>query len=136
MTPILTAEEIAEIEKRVNAATAGPWDAMFLFGGKDLPMCVQSQRGIEVCLVGENYTARNKPTPNFRFIAASRTDVPNLIASHRELERRLKVAEDAMDEAVSEQGNRYSHACAGWDCSRCAPITNPIHGALAEIRKP
>ena len=42
---------------------------------------------------------------------------------------------EAMGEALFAQGSRRIHACAGWDCSMCAFITNPIHYALAALPK-
>ncbi len=73
--------DLEKLKKLAEAATPGPWEAMFVFGSKDLPCEVvketnktQMVAGIEcpihlnICDVSE--TSEN-PTPNFRFIAAA-----------------------------------------------------------------
>lgn len=71
MTDLLTL--LSEWDERREKATAGPWEAMFAFGSSDLPCAVDAGK-IEICHVRDWYTEENNPTPNFRFIAAARTE--------------------------------------------------------------
>lgn len=89
--------ELSQIKERESKATAGPWTPYFVFGSSALPTCIESDKkdsegkNIEICAVEEWYTEENNPTPNFRFIAHSRSDVPALVAT---LERAIKIIED------------------------------------------
>ena len=74
MTDPMTPERLAEIEARAEAATEGPWEAW--------------DRGIgfEVHVDGEALNSELRETfrqADAEFIAASRTDVPALVAALR-----------------------------------------------------
>lgn len=96
---ILTETEIADIKKRADAATPGPWrgvrsddNGQWLMGinmpqGKDLPdypwISTDREPGSE--------------WDNCEFIAHSRTDVHRLIESHEGLRAKLKIANTALE---------------------------------------
>lgn len=101
----MTPERLDEIEERANAATPGPW---FLDDERPLTPCVWT--GYDEALgaeVAEYLTSRgyirpgddyprgcNHPAENMEFIAASRTDVPDLVAEVRRLRDALEVVFD------------------------------------------
>jgi len=86
MSDQLTDAELAEIEERVNAATAGPWFA------PDIGFDVRTEtdkHGYSNVIVfggGDDDDDYNIDTPETReFIAHSRQDVPRLLAEVRRL---------------------------------------------------
>lgn len=90
--PLLSDAQIAEIERRANAATAGPW-AVGCGHSLDGDLAVYEARGLGngdnriACWIWKGETAD--------FVANSRTDIPALIDTVRELLRQrdiLKVA--------------------------------------------
>jgi len=87
MTPPLSDAELDEIEARARAATPGPWTS-FVEGrdhqsGSDFIMTgPDTNRGEDIELLGA--TAADQD-----FIAASRQDVPRLVAEIRRLRKQL-----------------------------------------------
>lgn len=111
----MTEEQLAEIEARANAATAGPWQVWngpeYTGGGRDLCIgageewvvnmdhrygpdyadrCAHDSAGTcpsppdcPICRFNEDVTAEQAATA--AFIAAARTDVPELLAEVRRL---------------------------------------------------
>jgi hypothetical protein len=73
MEPILTDDEIAEIARRCEAATPGPWRSYIEgreeMSGSDFIMT----GGEDICLTGATHADQD-------FIAAARTDTPRLVA--------------------------------------------------------
>lgn len=88
MTPILTQKEREAIRAREQAATPGYWykDRDFSDIKSDL---MRSGPNVFIASVTSSHD-------DGEFIAHSKTDIPNLLDSCDELERRLKVAEDAL----------------------------------------
>ncbi|MYU24507.1 hypothetical protein [Streptomyces sp. SID8352] len=119
MTDRLTAQQLADIETRTNAATDGPWGT-YEFGGDTL---IEIAAGLEE--TGTGYRARreicrledepmdNDPThtewtgeedweqvqADAEFVAHARTDVPVLLAEIRRLDARVRELERPAVEA-------------------------------------
>jgi len=85
----LTEAELAEIEKRVNAASPGPWKSYV--EGRD-HTCGSSfiMRGEKGCR-GEDIELTGCSVADQDFIAAARQDIPALIAEIRTLQSLLKM---------------------------------------------
>ena len=94
----MTPEELKEIKERAEKATNGPWTAMFTFGSSDLPSEIIYETGRTMLIEGievpdndhifELHSQAKNPTPDIRFIAHARTDIPKLIEA---LEKAIKV---------------------------------------------
>jgi hypothetical protein len=99
----MTEEELIEIEARCNAATPGPWEqvkkSVRIAGLGDLPHAPNAYGGgICNCLGAQRlYRDDQVDRPavaNAVFIAASRSDVPALVAEVRRLRAELARRED------------------------------------------
>lgn len=98
--PILTDEELAEMEARCQAATPGPWfrradrfvEAKCELSAGDIVSPVRS------LIAQTRWTERNNPDNEAAytalFIAHARTDVPRLIAALRALQTKVKEQEE------------------------------------------
>ena len=84
----LTAEELAEIEKRTDAATPGPWETTDTHGDWKFTVVRRGRVGSDC----QDIRAGNEPDASF--IAASRTDIPRLLATIR-ADRATIAARDA-----------------------------------------
>jgi hypothetical protein len=82
MMPSITPEELDEMEARAAAATAGPWKSFIEgrdhWGGSDF-----------IRTEGEDIELNGATKADQDFIAASREDVPRLIAEVRALRKTL-----------------------------------------------
>jgi hypothetical protein len=84
MSDQLTDAELAEIEERVNAATAGPWKNRPLESEGDSSTVYQMSRfvdGREVSRICEVFSEE----ANAAFVAHARQDVPRLLAEVKRL---------------------------------------------------
>lgn len=77
---MLTLEQLAEIEKRAQAATEGPWKTGHC---EDVAVCHSGDIMAQVCLIGNE--SELGVFEDAEFIAHSREDVPALLATVREL---------------------------------------------------
>lgn len=98
----LTQEELAEIRKRAEAATAGPWrweDDLHDCEMPDLINDTQSIMDFGDCEMF--YPTQGTPPDIFdaEFIAHAREDVPKLLAEIERLQTRLSHAGDLLSEA-------------------------------------
>lgn len=104
----LTNEQLAEIRKRAEAATGGPWvvspdkcgpEGQGVFNEEDFGC---------ICEVGDPYPrGNNKPTENMNFIASARTDIPALLDMIAELQAENKLLESSFEESERNK-NRYA----------------------------
>lgn len=78
----MTDEELATIEQRANAATAGPWR-------RDEPLEIWSASGM-VAGVPEFRPDNHRPASDAIFIEHARSDVPALIAEVRAYRRAIE----------------------------------------------
>ena len=103
MTAPITAERLAEIEARANAATPGPWYA--------------AHRGVMaegVEIVDDCAVAGWDVYPeNQAFISAARTDVPALVAEVRRLTAALEIARKEGAELMRARAAKVAHP-NGW----------------------
>ena len=81
----LTAEELAAIQARVEAATPGPWDAVVGTASIYPVYAVGSTHGGVARLISSEYNV-----PDVEFIANSRQDVPRLLAMVAEYQAALE----------------------------------------------
>lgn len=79
-TKRLTAEDLATIEAWANAATVAPWSCVRYFGS-DAAFVAASEDYEE----GDDVIAQHVTRTDAEFIAAARSDVPDLIAEVRAL---------------------------------------------------
>jgi hypothetical protein len=90
-TDRITEEEIAAIEARVLAASAGPWTSYVEgrdhFGGDDFIRIGEQDAlpDMYVSMLGPGPGQRTASVPDQDFIAAARQDVPRLLAEVRRL---------------------------------------------------
>ena len=99
MSKLLSKEQIAEIEAREKAATAGPWVNVdtsgwhqpCIFVGR-VPDGEEFQPGFNNVIAHLSATVGKleREIENADFIAHARADVPALLADNRELRARLK----------------------------------------------
>src|ERR1700722_15727717 len=92
MTDILSEERIAEIEQRAKAATPGPWSTAMEYSvsGPDFIWGVMPHASMGK----KRVVCGDMDGEDARFIAHSRTDIPDLLTSHRALATKLKEATD------------------------------------------
>lgn len=114
MTPPLTPKRLAEIEARATAASAGPWEAIYDKDiGADIGADIVRWRSAPTGLCGvvaelawqgatDAQTGETHTRATASFIAAARTDVPDLVAEVRRLAERLAATERERDEARAE----------------------------------
>lgn len=98
----LTDEELAKIEARADAATAGPWSTYFGMHG-DPRVVADARRPLTTMVVSTAPDDYGKA--DCEFIAAARSDVPRLLAAVRGQGEALQRAE-AMLRAVHERLER------------------------------
>ena len=108
MSAPITAERLAEIEARANAATEGPWRASTgrtydTTTGKAAPVEHYVSRGDDdVGIASDVCDSRTgeQSEPNALFIAHARTDVPALVAEVRRLTAALAAHARHTDAAI------------------------------------
>lgn len=92
MSEILTAEQVAEIAGRAEAAYPAPWEEEWNTLGQPF-----LRSGVLEVAYLSRWFHPDQTKANLDFVAASRTDVPALCASHealrREVERQAKALE-------------------------------------------
>jgi hypothetical protein len=102
---ILSKEQVAEIRARAGKATKGEWR----LSGCDWILAHNGETvGHLVCTVP---SISSECYNNGRFIAASRTDIPNLLDSHEELRERAEAAERARDEVKAVIERERTSVC-------------------------
>jgi len=86
---MLTEPEIAEIEARADAATQGPWtlEKGFICSGG-------YQDGVSIAVRLMRLDTDPFAGDDGPFIAHSRTDIPRLLETIRELQEELKIARE------------------------------------------
>ncbi len=77
----LTDAELAEVHKREQAATAGPWDSVDSFGSHTYMVVQRLPNGPPPLFIGGHFSHE----ANADFTAAARTDIPRLLATIAEL---------------------------------------------------
>ena len=126
MTAPMSEERLAAIEAREKAATPGPW-----WGCQDA--CHPAEHTPEqvvfaadwsvVCEFATDDGLGDRDRANKDFIAASRQDVPDLLAEVRRLRAGLAAA-DALAELVRRTTNypdEFYEALAAWDKTKGGP---------------
>lgn len=110
---VMDDERLKEIEARAAAATPGPWEVNNAHG-----MCVIGDGGEEFVADMEGAMWQGKHE-DASFIAAARTDIPDLVARVRELEAevaglrtRIERLEDVADKANDAIGGLLIGASA------------------------
>lgn len=87
MTEEITAEELAEIAARADAATAGPWWAEYFLDDlswREGHHAVLAREGDPIRVSAPDWeTPEEQTRADAEFIAAARTDIPRLIAALR-----------------------------------------------------
>ena len=77
----ISEEVLNDIQKRVDAATPGPWD----YDGGGVWTMHPDGIGGSICDVGDSYPRGiNYPNENMEFIANARSDVPALLNALRQ----------------------------------------------------
>ncbi len=91
MTPVDT----EALERVCKAATPGPWEAMFVFGSSDLPVCVEADNGFEIVQITERCSPQ--PSDDVRHIATfNPAFVLELLAALKQRDRALAIARKAL----------------------------------------
>ena len=108
-------ERMAEIEKRCEAATDGPWEAE--------PSCAGGSYGWWVA--GYDYgTYRDadfEREEDARFVAHARTDLPDLLAAYKE----LRAEKDATCTWTETADGQYETECGHvYEFEHCDPAEN------------
>ena len=83
MTQPITPADLAAMEARCAAATAGPWEHEWT----GYRYAIESRDGVIAKL--SEYVTMEKERMDAEFIAASRTDIPRLLAEVRRLREQL-----------------------------------------------
>jgi hypothetical protein len=108
----VTEQELAEIEARANAATAGPW--VYDGGGGRHNQRVLATRAPDgVVMDNEPYYPQMVAPADQEFCAAARTDVPALVAEVRRLRALVK---EAYEEGARD-ADPYGAGDAVWEHS-------------------
>jgi hypothetical protein len=94
----LTPERLSEIEKRCNAATAGPWRYDYVDGESYCVLAKTNTISDLVCTMAG--TAKDCDTADF--IAHARTDIPDLLSEIKRLRERDSELTDLLDMAHDE----------------------------------
>ena len=88
--------DLDAIRARCEAATPGPWklemEERYETGEKDAPYVYSADGSTCICS-GQTYYPQQVTAANAAFIAAARSDIPALLASHAALEQRVALAE-------------------------------------------
>lgn len=123
---ILSAEEMAEIRARADAATAGPWtDDNW---ERVRPADGDANGSVDICHV---YGHRNdREGNNRRFIAHARVDVPRLLDSHASLELHRDKLREACEAALELWGLANGQHSI-YAVNRAAEIIEMCNAALA-----
>lgn len=102
-TPVLSDDEIAAITARAEKATPGPWDVQRQDEDDgDIVWEVWNDKVLRVLKISGKWDSSNRRArPDAAFIAASRTDIPKLIASHASLKAEVERLREALDAARS-----------------------------------
>lgn len=122
MTDSIT-QALDEMQARCNAATEGPWE--IYDDGWDISVCTAGDGTPGITYVAEKLRqGRDEGESDARFVAASRTDMPKLIAALRAV---LEVVQDeyhadTCDSVLSQE----DYPCTCWK----SEITNAIAKAL------
>ncbi|MDX2760790.1 hypothetical protein, partial [Streptomyces europaeiscabiei] len=138
-----TVERLAEIEARADAATAGPWctDAWEIYQGTEYVPGISFWIG-ETC---RGTSELGQDRADAAFVAAARSDVPELVAEVRrqaariaELESERHSTNEALDDAVQAlrtDRERFETARALCDAADYAGITSGGWFTVEAIRK-
>lgn len=124
----MTKEKLAELARLAEAATPGPWTALFVFGSSDLPISICRETGRTINIAGvecpddeyicEVHPEALNPSPDFRFIAAANPEaVLGLIARIEKLEAALQFYAD-----IGTYGTAGPGDCTSVDSSDCEPV--------------
>jgi hypothetical protein len=101
--PILTEQELERIEKREKAASEGPW--VCWGGGGYVSIGISEPCQIAEKKPGANYgEGLNQAGRDYIFMAQARTDIPALLASHREQGALIKELAEELRACVSILG--------------------------------
>lgn len=92
--------------ERAENATKGPWETMCLFGSWDLPVQINDMKDNTIVKVDTD--CRNVVS-NCNFIAASRTDVPELARRLKKACEALKQYKEVISEIISVLENKDSN---------------------------
>ena len=123
--------DLDAIRARCEAATPGPWklemEERYETGEKDAPYVYSADGSTCICS-GQTYYPQQVTAANAAFIAAARSDIPALLASHAALEQRVagadKEAEDRWHHLLTEAERRIkeleedlANATGGFDAA-------------------
>ena len=118
----MTAELLAEIQQRADKATQGPWIGL----SDEICVAIEQNRGLRYPVVASNVADRKKwfKRKDTEFIAASRQDIPDLLAYVRELSEKVRdlnaILKDVLSESVSTIyfNDRSDYLSALWTITR------------------
>jgi len=133
----MTPERLAEIEARANAATMRPWDCNKSFGNyPDGKFVIESSPADFrlICEMGHSHPTQSSGEQSHRdgvFIAASRTDVPDLVAEVRRL-RRLVHAVIEYDDALRDL--RFAEGYYGNGAHEAKPASARLGEAIVKYQ--
>jgi hypothetical protein len=132
----LSAERLAEIEARANAATDGPWctDSWEIYQGSEYEPGLSFWIG-ETC---RGTADLEQDRADAAFVAAARSDVPALVAEIRRLWDERRSTNEALDDAVQELRARHEDVEPDAIPQRIAPpqVLGPLTGWVAETFSP
>lgn len=126
---ILSADDVAAITARAEAATAGPW-AVYPMHAE--PRVVRAGHGVMGMVAVPSAAPDDYGNANAAFIATARTDVPTLAASHEALRAEVERLRTAV--WASEEIDRRAGLLAGVEAERDAALARIAHvEALAPV---
>jgi hypothetical protein len=132
----LSAERLAEIEARADAATDGPWctDSWEIYQGSEYEPGLSFWIG-ETC---RGTADLEQDRADAAFVAAARSDVPALVAEIRRLWDERRSTNEALDDAVRELRARREDVEPDAITQRIAPpqVLGPLAGWVAETFSP
>ena len=84
----LSEDELAQIERRAEQATSGPWTAFYGpgIGGEEFIRLSEADDAPDMYVLHDRAAA---PTDDLKCIAGARQDVPRLLAEVRRLRKQL-----------------------------------------------
>lgn len=110
----MTPEALAAIRERAEKATAGPWTNSFPGASYVVRKSGKGRKNAVCEMLASTSVQRDADAD---FIAASRTDIPDLLAYVAELEAKLNASSDYRMEAVCANCGETYRQHLGYDCA-------------------